>query len=154
VRIDYAALDLTPKLWRRFWAKVQKTDTCWLWTAAKNPDGYGRFGVGQTLIYPHRLIAAVTYGPIPTDMVVDHLCRVPSCVRPDHLEVVTMRENTTRGTSPTWRAHITGICKRGHSLATHGYYRLGTRQIAACRECSREKKRQARVTSAIVDGAA
>jgi hypothetical protein len=39
----------------RFWTKVKKTDTCWLWTGVPNDSGYGVLGVGGTRTRPaHR----------------------------------------------------------------------------------------------------
>jgi hypothetical protein len=37
------------------------------------------------------------YGPVPSGMELDHLCRVKACVNPDHLEPVTHAENMRRG---------------------------------------------------------
>ena len=77
--------------------RVEFTDGCWLWSGGDNGRGYGRvYGAGRSH-YPHRLAYEFTNGPIPANMVVDHLCRNPRCVNPDHLEVVTSRENTVRG---------------------------------------------------------
>ena len=81
----------------RFWAKVQKTDTCWLWTAYRLPSGYGQFGLNGKMVYAHRWSYEQVHGPIPKGMHIDHLCRVKHCVNPDHLEVVTCRENAMRG---------------------------------------------------------
>ena len=33
----------------RFWAKVNKSDECWVWTAATNSKGYGSFA-GRRII--------------------------------------------------------------------------------------------------------
>jgi hypothetical protein len=30
-------------------------------------------------------------------MVLDHLCKTPACVNPDHLEAITQRQNALRG---------------------------------------------------------
>lgn len=66
---------------------------CWLWAGADNGDGYGKFR-GE---YAHRLSYKRHKGPIPDGMHLDHLCRVPCCVNPDHLEPVTNKENARRG---------------------------------------------------------
>lgn len=47
--------------------------------------------------YAHRLAYERAFGPIPTGMQIDHLCRVRECVNPDHLEVVSHTENVRRG---------------------------------------------------------
>jgi len=81
----------------RFWAKVRKTDTCWIWTAANNGrKGYGVFYPAAGKIYAHRWAYVDTYGEIPSGLVVDHLCCNVRCVNPDHLEAVTNRENLMR----------------------------------------------------------
>lgn len=92
----------------RFWVKVNKDGPtpehrpdlgpCWLWTAAAAPDGYGRFhfGSGDVAALAHRVAIELTVGPIPARRQVDHLCRTPLCVRPDHLEPVPARVNRAR----------------------------------------------------------
>lgn len=77
----------------RFWAKVNKTDGCWEWTAAKNRKGYGQIRVNSALYIAHRLSYAEHYGDIPKDMVVMHTCDNPSCVRPEHLQLGTLADN-------------------------------------------------------------
>lgn len=124
----------------RFWPKVQKTPTCWIWTAGTTKDGYGRIylggGRGAKRSVAHRVAYELLVGSVPDGMVLDHLCRVTSCVNPDHLEVVTVRENTRRGTNAWATAHRTGTCHRGHSLAEGNYY-VGTNGSRTCKECSR-----------------
>lgn len=44
----------------------------------------------------HRFVYELLVGPIPAGLTIDHLCRVTSCVRPDHLEPVTNAENVRR----------------------------------------------------------
>lgn len=86
---------------QRFWMKVDRTDTCWLWTASKTRNGYGMFGVsidGKVTTSPaHRWAYEMLVGPIPTGLQIDHLCRVRHCVNPAHLEPVTGTQNIRRG---------------------------------------------------------
>lgn len=49
----------------RFWAKVHKTETCWLWTAKTSADGYGHFLVGGSMRGAHRVAYELIVGPIP-----------------------------------------------------------------------------------------
>lgn len=74
----------------RFWSKVHKTDTCWLWTGSTNEDGYGRFNlyclVGHNLlVQAHRFAYALLVAPILPGWDVLHRCDTPACVNPDHL---------------------------------------------------------------------
>lgn len=80
----------------RFWSKVDKTDTCWLWTDEPNGAGYGTFTVGPVRDMAHRWVLAFEGQPVPDGMEVDHLCFTRLCVRPDHLEIVTGVVNKER----------------------------------------------------------
>lgn len=82
----------------RFWSKVNKTDTCWLWTGYKLPSGYGRFRDRALLIYAHRFSWQLVNGEVPTGeghhgICVLHKCDMPSCVNPEHLFLGTMATN-------------------------------------------------------------
>jgi hypothetical protein len=86
----------------RFWAKVEKTDDCWMWTGMKDGSGYGRMQVKPSTrshhtMPAHRVAYQLLVGPIPADMTIDHLCRVKACVNPAHLDVVSVHENGRRG---------------------------------------------------------
>lgn len=96
---------------RRFWAKVDTTDPsgCWLWTGAVDPQtGYGRMYVEPSTLGAHRVAYLLLVGDIPEGQQLDHLCRVRRCVRPDHLEPVTQRENLLRGETLA-AAHSKGV---------------------------------------------
>lgn len=77
----------------RFWAKVNKTATCWLWTATKLPAGYGQCRWNGGMRTAHRVSYEVAYGPIPTGLVLDHTCYDRACVNPLHLRAVTHKQN-------------------------------------------------------------
>lgn len=82
----------------RFFARVEKTDTCWLWRgqAIGKQRKYGKFSVGTKKVWAHRWAYERWVGQIPAGHEIDHLCRVPLCVRPEHLEAVTKAENLRR----------------------------------------------------------
>lgn len=94
---------------------------CWLWIDAipLKQNGYGRINVFRKGPQrAHRIAWELYRGPIPRGLVVDHICRVRSCVNPDHLRVVTRRQNALENTtsSAAERARQTH-CKHGHPLA-------------------------------------
>ena len=82
---------------KRFWAKVVKTEQCWLWTGAKRNKGYGAFVyVRDGLIVQgraHRYSWEMHVGPIPAGQCVLHACDTPACVRPTHLFLGSKADN-------------------------------------------------------------
>jgi hypothetical protein len=79
----------------RFWAKVEKTESCWLWTASLNQKTrYGQFfrRHGEP-VDAHRFSYELANGPIPDKHDVHHTCHVRHCVNPVHLEAVTRSRN-------------------------------------------------------------
>lgn len=68
----------------RFWAKVKKTERCWLWTGGKSRKGYGHFKLGGKHMRANRVAFELTNGPLAGKMAL-HSCDNPACVRPDHL---------------------------------------------------------------------
>lgn len=128
----------------RFWAKVDKTDNCWLWTATVNANGYGQAWFESRLQLAHRVAYQLVVGPIPDGLSLDHLCRTPGCVNPAHLEPVTHRENCLRGVSPAARQAQQTHCKRGHEFDDENTYvdPSGGRRCRQCRRDTRAERRQ------------
>lgn len=123
-------------------AKVDITvDGCWLWLGATTTAGYGVTNAGLA----HRLTYEYFIGPIPEDRLLDHVCRNPSCVRPDHLDVVTHRENVLRGVGVTAVNALKTECDRGHAF-TEANTRIW-RGRRVCRACDAAKKAQRRKAS-------
>jgi hypothetical protein len=127
----------------RFWSKIDASGDCWLWTGSRANTGYGTFNGASNA---HRYAWQLLVGPIPEGYHLDHLCRNPPCVNPDHLEPVTPRENHSR--SPIH--HISKkYCKNGHLFSeTNTYIRrdTGHRLCKACcriREARRRAAQQA-----------
>lgn len=77
-----------------FWAKVNRTEGCWIWTGSIKPrNGYGNVMIQGENHNAHRWAYAEAKGPIPKGMEVMHTCDVPACVNPDHMKLGTHIEN-------------------------------------------------------------
>ena len=134
----------------RFWAKVNFKGDCWLWEAAVNNIGYGRFNVGNRKIKgAHEVSFFFVYGSVSAGLELDHLCRIRHCVNPCHLEAVTHAENVSRGTSVGAVAGQTNKCIRGHSFNEENTYYVNNPDRAIhrqCRECQRIRRGHQRNT--------
>ena len=125
----------------RFWDKVDLNGPLWngtpcfLWTAAHDKDGYGKFDLDRA----HRFAYEAYVGPIPEDLEIDHLCRNRPCVNWAHMEPVTGQVNKLRGIGPSAVNAVKTHCPQGHP-----YDELNTivvRTGRQCRACNVERKR-------------
>lgn len=137
----------------RFWRYVDKDGPvpahapqlgpCWIWTGCLK-DGYGQFPHGNGS-KAHRFACELAGKALPENLEPDHLCRVRACVRPEHLEPVTHRVNTLRGSSPAANNARKTHCVHGHEFTPENMKieHYGGRSHRKCRACSsiREKSR-------------
>ena len=109
------------------------TDSCKLWTGSVTKGGYGLvWSAGKTRL-AHRVAYEAAHGPIPAGLEIDHLCRTPGCVNPDHMEPVKHKENIRRSVHPTRGAHQRNKthCPQGHeySVENTGYTFVPVKQM-------------------------
>lgn len=133
-------------LLERFEAKIElePTSGCWLWTAQLDRDGYGQFRFEGRKWAAHRLAYTALVGPIPEGLTIDHLCRVPGCVNPDHMEPVTIGENTRRGTTGQKTGAMQRAkthCPQGHEYNAPNTYVYGEGKKRGCRTCRAASQR-------------
>ena len=130
-----------------FWSYVDKTeDGCWLWNGATNQQGYGICRYEGKAQRAHRVVYTKVVGEIPDGLFLDHLCRIPSCVNPTHLEPVTNKENLLRGEvgrKNKERILSNTTCAHGH-LYDRVVTRSDGRQERTCSTCQRESNRRYR----------
>ncbi len=103
-----------------FWCQAipEPNSGCWLWMGSLNSCGYGKnnkhvLGTRSA----HRTAYMLANGTIPEGLTVDHLCRVRSCINPDHLDLCTLRENIRRAPKFKGEFVVEGnfTCPSGHS---------------------------------------
>lgn len=111
----------------QFWAAVQRTDTCWLWTGPTNERGYGRARIMGTIRRAHRVSWEMSFGEIPRGLCVLHRCDVPACVRPDHLWLGTLRDNNLDKVSKGRQAR--GQTHGSRTQPTRGRRRFATHVV-------------------------
>lgn len=125
----------------RFYAKVIKTDGCWLWTGWKNKKGYGvsyaKKADGSRILFAHRAAFYFKHGREAIGLVC-HKCDNPPCVRPDHLYDGTIEDNARDRRE---RGVLSDTCAKGHprdvNLRIYGKNKKRT-----CRECGRASSRE------------
>jgi len=125
----------------RFESKIGSREDCWIWIGALDGHGYGDFRTCGKWIGAHRFSYELYVGPIPKGLVIDHLCRNPRCVNPEHLEPVTMAENTARGIGQSARNSAKTHCIHGHEFSPENTGRDG-RGRRICKACLSARNRK------------
>lgn len=131
---------------QRFWYYARPADGCWIWSGPLTNYGYGSLRLtSKKSVGAHRFAYELFVGPI-TDECLDHLCRNRACVRPSHLEAVTLVENTMRGEGVAALNARKTHCKNGHPLAGENLqmYKGGR----MCRTCKNANARAFRARRA------
>jgi len=133
--VEKAAID-------RFESKYipEPNSGCWIWTGSTS-RGYGYFTDSKVKL-AHRVSYQWFVGPIPTGLVVDHLCNVSYCVNPKHLQAITQRENVIKGQGLAAKQFRQTHCIRGHAFDSVNTYvnPEGRRQCKLCRRAIDRKR--------------
>ena len=129
----------------RFWPRVTKGDGCWEWQGARSNLGYGRVrGEDGRTRQTHHIAWELVFGPIPSGLVVMHICDNPPCVRPNHLRLGTVAENNADMTAKGRRRSGLHEAAKTHCPQGHPYDEENTRvhgRSRYCRACQRERAR-------------
>lgn len=116
-------------------------DGCWLWLGGTDRKGYGQFAFWfeskSYCVWAPRLIYVLLKGHPPSGLLLDHTCRQPLCVNPNHLEPVPNRVNILRGVSPSALNSLKTECAQGHPFDAENTNYSATQRV--CRACKRER---------------
>ena len=122
-------------------AYIVQENGCWEWLGTVSPPGYGHVRIEGKSVCAHRFVYEQRFGRIPEGLTLDHLCRNRLCVRPEHLEPVTLRENILRGNSIVAQLARQTHCKRGHPLSGPEADVYVHHRERECRKCRRILRR-------------
>lgn len=124
--------------------EVDRETGCWNWTGYKSDQGYGRVFREGTAMGAHRAMWKATYpGTLKPRVHLDHTCNNRACINPDHLEIVTQKENNKR------RADRATHCKNGHPITEDSHYTFGDRR--RCKQCQRDVMNRATYKKAMAE---
>lgn len=130
--------------WKRFVERYEvSSDGCWLWKGRLD-NGYGSLWVNKKQKLGAHVFSYMVHNLtlVPEGLCVDHLCRNRSCVNPEHLEQVTLKENVLRGVGPSAVNAKKTHCINGHEFTEENTYRYSRGR--ACKECQRASNRKAK----------
>ena len=118
---------------------------CHIWQGSK-VKGYGNFKLNGKAVLAHRLSYEWAKGKIPDNLVIDHLCRTPACVNPQHLRAVTRKENTLAdGSLSVSKAHKDKThCINGHPFSGDNLIVYPGTTKRVCRKCRNAHSKKAR----------
>lgn len=107
--------NLTDEELARFDLKWKQVGQCHVWQGPLDKDGYGTFFLRRKGRRAHRVGYFSMHGPVPQGMIINHTCRNPSCVNPQHLQAVsivdnTMKDSASMGYINSQKTH----CPQGH----------------------------------------
>lgn len=141
-------LRITAAFYERFMTHVEKRgDGCWIWTGTVARSGYGALTSRPLFGKQTQLAHRVSYrmwknAAIPAGYNLDHLCRNPKCVNPQHLQAVPFAVNTRRGKVAKLSAvdvlnirteYIPGVTKQADIAKKYGVHPAHISRIANSR---------------------
>lgn len=119
----------------RFFAKIKKTESCWLWRGGRT-GFYGCFWTGSVVALAHRFAYAALVESFPAELDILHHCDNPLCVRPDHLFKGTHQDNMQDAASKGRLAQQNKThCPQGHAYTKENtrMSKLGGRYCLTCK---------------------
>jgi len=115
---------------------------CWLWLGGLDHKGYAVLMVDGKGVRAHRWAYEKFIGPFPHGLISDHLCRMPCCVNPWHIEPVTTQINISRGEGIAAKRSKQTHCVNGHELSSDNLLKKSSGR--QCKICHRKITNRAR----------
>ena len=113
--------------------------------------GYARVGGWKDYKYNHRLCWERENGPIPSNLVIDHICRNRVCCNIEHLRLVTRKINNLENSDcVSAKNAVKTHCPQGHPYSEENTYREpgnGFRHCLACLIATRRRCKEKRMAA-------
>jgi len=123
---------------------VPNENGCLIWPGARHGNGYGMVKWHGHDVSVHRLLWELLKAPLPSGILLHHVCTNKLCCNVDHLRPMTKKEHSAchpegpdRGRRSPKR---TEKCRNGHPKTPENTYVCGNLRL--CRECRRIKNRR------------
>lgn len=139
----------------KFYSKIIKTETCWLWRGNIAKSGYGLIRIKGKLFSAHRYSYFLNNKNSNEKLWVMHSCDVRQCVNPEHLSLGTPQDNirdmflkNRRYIKPD-KDWVTSqkfgnkeFCKNNHKLNIPGALKIDKKtKVQQCLQCVRDRAR-------------
>lgn len=109
---------------------------CWLWLGTVATNGYGKLWVDGKSVSAHVLSYRLYRGGSGGKKL-HHICKVKTCINPDHLLVVTTKEHSELHRDDLV---IQTHCKRGHTFTSENTL-IKSSGRRECRACKQQRNR-------------
>ncbi len=107
---------------------------CWLiHNSIDQNTGYYIATYHNKSVRGHRKIYELFFNDLKEGLVIDHMCGNTNCLNPEHLEQVTVGENSRRGHCYDSPTH----CKHGHEYTPENTYTIPKSGHKSCMICRR-----------------
>lgn len=130
--------DISATTIRQLVEHISPKGDCIIWKGSTR-DGYGRIKFKGKQTQVHRWFYQIMYGKIPGKLDIDHLCRNRACLKLEHLDPVSRKDNRGRGLLGVLKTH----CANGHPWNKENTeVRLSEGGIRRCSICRRISERR------------
>lgn len=144
---DYSQISISLPILIRLFKNVVVKDMghktpCWV--RHTNPAIYTRIQITRHNYLAHRVAYALFVGEPDRTLQCDHLCRIPACCNPVHLEMVTPRQNSLRGIGVSAVGANKTHCHRGHEFSPENtrVYIGNNKYHRVCKQCAADNERR------------
>lgn len=92
-------------------AHTVRGDGCWSWSGPHDRNGYPLTTTKNCSRMAYRAWFELTREAVPEDMQVDHICHNRGCVNPDHLRLLTIKQNAEhrKGANSNSKTGVRGV---------------------------------------------
>ncbi len=133
----------------KFWSKTEQQGECIVWIGSRDKKGYGVIRVDKKMHQAHRFIYQLTIGDIPNGYVIHHECENKSCIRVEHLTMMTASEHSSHHLRNRKPRPPKTHCTQGHEYTeanTYEWVKADGRKGRYCRTCHNAGEKRARAS--------